>query len=127
MSCGCDVCCEPIRQTGITRQPTGVLRRKTYGRVAVDKENRLKITLDSPTMFNRAKNTNVKSIGNKYLIIRGVLCTVIYGSQAHSQNSTCCVPRSTYVWTPGALADHYWSQVDTVGQPNHVGDVMSPM
>ena len=75
----CDVCCEPIRQSGITRQPTGVLRRKTYGRVAVDKENRLKITLDLLTMFNRVKDTNVKRIGKIYLIIRGVLCTVIYG------------------------------------------------
>jgi hypothetical protein len=53
--------------------------RKTYGRVAVDKENRLKITLDSPTMFDRVKNTNVKRIGKKYLIICGVLRTVIYG------------------------------------------------
>ena len=82
MSGVCDVCCEPIRQTGITRQPTGVLRRKTYGRVAVDKENRIKITLDSPTMFNRVKNTNVKRIGKQYLIIHGVLCTVIYGRRS---------------------------------------------
>ena len=47
--------------------------------------------------------------------------------QAHSQNSTCCVPRSTCLPPPGALAGHYRSQVDTIGQPNHVGEAMSPM
>ena len=53
--------------SGITKQPEGVMRAYTYGCVAVDKENRLKITLDSPTMFNRVKTTNVKGIGKKYL------------------------------------------------------------
>ncbi len=76
----CDVCCEPSRQTGITRQPTGVWGRKTYGRVGVNKENTPGNSLDSPTRFDRAKNTNVKRIGKIYLIIRGVLCTVIYGT-----------------------------------------------
>ena len=35
--------------------------------------------LEPPGMFNKAKNTNVNKIGKTYLIIRGVLKTVIYG------------------------------------------------
>ena len=35
--------------------------------------------LEPPGMFNKVKITNVNKIGKTYLIIRGVLCTVIYG------------------------------------------------
>ena len=34
--------------------------------------------LEPPGMFNKEKITNVNKIGKTYLIIRGVLCTVIY-------------------------------------------------
>jgi hypothetical protein len=51
----------------------------TYGRIAVDEENRLKMFLESPMRFNTTKNTNVNEIGEIDLKIRGILKTEIYG------------------------------------------------
>ncbi len=68
-----------VQQTGITWQPTGVLGRKTYGRVGVNEENAPRNSLDLPTVFNMVKNTNVKRFGETYLILHGVPSSVIYG------------------------------------------------
>ena len=62
----------------ITQQPTGVLGRKTYGRVAVDEENPCQMSLESPTRESKVKNTNVSTIGKTYLKLRGYHNTEIY-------------------------------------------------
>ena len=64
----------------ISRQPTGVTQSHTYRRVVLNTENRVHMCLEPPGMFNKVKTTNVNKIGKTYLIICGVLCTVIYGS-----------------------------------------------
>ena len=70
----------------------------------------------------------VRYLDEKSLVVRRGDYEVTPGtSQAHSHKSTCCVPRSTYVPTTRALASHYWSQVDTIGQPNHVWEGMRQM
>jgi hypothetical protein len=51
---------------------------KTYGLVAVNKENRFKMALEPLEMFNKVKNTNVNRISKTYLKIHGFLKTVIY-------------------------------------------------
>ncbi len=77
------------------------------------------LSYDSPTSSAELRTCLVVTRGD-YEVTPGT-------SQAHSHKSTCCVPRSTYVPTTGALASHYWSQVDTIGQPNHVWEGMRQM
>jgi hypothetical protein len=43
-------------------------------------EKQSNIDLECPQQVNTVKNTNVGKIGQEDLIIRGVLCSVIYGS-----------------------------------------------
>ena len=52
----------------MTQQTTGVLERKTYGCVAVDKENPGQMSLESPTQENKAKNTNVSTQSEKHIL-----------------------------------------------------------
>ena len=47
--------------------------------IAVGQENPFQMCLDSPTMFNKVKNTNVNKIGKTILIICRVVKTVIFG------------------------------------------------
>jgi len=51
----CDVCVVCLGEKVHNSQPTGVLGRKTYGRVAVDEENPCHMSLESPTRENKAK------------------------------------------------------------------------
>ena len=74
----CVVCV--LATLGITWQPTGVTWSNTHGRIALNKENRFHMCLEPPGMFNKAKNTNVNIIGKTYLIILGVLKTLIYAT-----------------------------------------------
>ena len=62
-----------------TQQPTGVMGSYTYGRVAPNKENQIHMCLEPSWEFYKVKNTNVNKIDKTYLIICGVLKSVIYG------------------------------------------------
>jgi hypothetical protein len=75
---------------------------KTYGRVAVNKENRFKMVLEPPDMFNKVKNTNVIRISKTYLKIHGhgIFKTVIYGN-----NPSADIARFLH-WSSGLGIDY---------------------
>ena len=79
--CHCrNVCCDVLRVLrcfGITQQSARVTGSYAYGHIA-DQERRSKKVLECPGPFNIAKNTNVKRNSQGVLILRGVLCSVIY-------------------------------------------------
>jgi hypothetical protein len=55
------------------------MRTSTHGCVAGDKENRFFMVLDSPGWVLYVKNTDVRKIVLKDLIIWGVLYSKLYG------------------------------------------------